>query len=670
MQARSDGRSKNRAPQPWPAGPERARNEKNDGNKNPKNRHFVPIVPCRKIVPNVPGANIQRSLLHRLELAVVELGVKAVSGQKLVVGALLDDLAVLHHQDDVRLADGGQPVGHDEAGAALHHLGEGFLDAHFGAGVDRAGGLVQNQHGGQAEHHPRDAQKLLLALADVAAVLGQDGVVAGGQPLDEAVGVSGFGRRHDLLAGGVGAAVGDVLPHGAGPQPGVLQHHAVAAPQRGAGGLADVGAGHPDAAAVHVIKAHQQVDEGGLAAAGGAHDGHTLAGLDVQAEVLDQGPVGQVAEADVLQRYPAVRLQNGRAGRFGGLVPGVQQGEHPRRAGQSVLQLGHDARYLVERLGVLVGVAQKDAQLADGDAPGRRVERAHQPHAGVDDVVHKAGGGVGQAGKEGGFQAHVRQPLVHLVEGGQALGLVAEGLHHLLSLDHLVDEGGLLAPHRALAVEVAVGVVGDEARHHQAERGDEDHHQRDEHVLPEHEQQGAHNGQHAGEQLGEAHQQPVREGVHVGHHPADDVPGGVAVQVGKGQGLDLVDGVVAQVPRDREGDLVVAHAEHPLGQRGQGHHHQDAGDDAGYPALVHLAGAEHQVDGVAAQQGDIQLGRHAAGRHQQAGRHIKAVRPDISQHPAQGRAALGGGEGLFLVRSAHAGAPPFTSSEGFLNWLS
>ena len=586
------------------------------------------------------------------------------------MGALLHDLAVLHHQDDVRLPDGGQPVGHDEAGAALHHTGKGLLDAHLGAGVDGAGGLVQDQHGGQAEHHPGDAQKLLLALADVAAVFGQDGVVARRQPLDEAVGVGGFGRRHDLLVGGVGFAVGDVLPHGAGPQPGVLQHHAVAAPQGGAGGLADVGAGHPDAAAVHVVKAHQQVDEGGLAAAGGAHDGHPLARLDVQAEMLDQGPVGQVPEGDVLQGDPAVRMQGEGVGGFGRLVLGVQQGKHPGRAGQGVLQLGHHPRYFVEGLGVLVGVAQKDAQLADGDAPGRRVKGAHQPHAGIDDVVDKAGGGVGQAGKEGGFQAHVGQPLVHLVKGGQALGLVAKGLHHLLSFDHLVDQGGLLAADGALAVEVAVGVVGDEPRHHQAEGGDEDHHQRDQHVFPEHEQQGAQNGQQPGEQLGKAHQQAVGKGVHIGHHPADDVSGGVAVQVGQGQGLDLVDGVVAQVPRDREGDLVVADAEHPLGKGGQGRHDQDVEQDARHPCPVHLAGAQHPVDGVAAQQGDIQLGPHAAGGHQQAGRHIKAVGPDVGQHPAQGRPALGGGEGVFPVGFAHAGAPPFTSSDGFLNWLS
>ena len=35
-------------------------------------------------------------------------------------------------------------------------------------------------------------------------------------------------------------------------------------------------------------------------------------------------------------------------------------------------------------------------------------------------------------------------------------------------------------------------------------RGDTDHHQRDGHVLGQHEQQGAQNGQHAREQLGEA----------------------------------------------------------------------------------------------------------------------------------------------------------------------
>ena len=160
--------------------------------------------------------------LHTLELAVVQLGIEAACGQQFVVVALLHDVAVLHHKDHVRLADGGKAVRHNKAGTALHHAGKSFLDTHLGAGINGGGGLVQDQHRRQAEHHAGNAQQLLLALTDVAAVLGDDGVVALGQAADEAVGVGCLGRSHHLVEGGVRLAVGDVLPHGAGSEPGIL----------------------------------------------------------------------------------------------------------------------------------------------------------------------------------------------------------------------------------------------------------------------------------------------------------------------------------------------------------------------------------------------------------------------------------------------------------------
>ncbi len=154
--------------------------------------------------------------LHALELAVVELGVEAALRQQFVVIALLDDAAVLHNEDDVGLADGGQAVGHDEARAALHHPGKGSLDAHFRAGIDGGSCLVQDQHRGQTEHDAGNTEQLLLALTDVAAVLSNDRVVAVGQTADEAVGMGCLGRCKDLLVGGVRLAVGDVLADGAG----------------------------------------------------------------------------------------------------------------------------------------------------------------------------------------------------------------------------------------------------------------------------------------------------------------------------------------------------------------------------------------------------------------------------------------------------------------------
>src|SRR5699024_11218699 len=70
-----------------------------------------------------------------------------------------------------------------------------------------------------------------VSLHDALPIFGDDGVVALRQAHDEAVGVGLPRRGLDLLLGGVGAAVGDVVPDGGGPEPGILKHHAVAGPQ-------------------------------------------------------------------------------------------------------------------------------------------------------------------------------------------------------------------------------------------------------------------------------------------------------------------------------------------------------------------------------------------------------------------------------------------------------
>ena len=239
---------------------------------------------------------------------------------------------------------------------------------------------------------------------------------------------------------------------------------------------------------------------------------------------------------------------------------------------------------------------------------------------------------------------------------------MAKGLYHFLALDHLVDQSGLLTTDGALALEIFVAALGEETCHDEAQRGDTDHHQRDGHVLGQHEQQGAQNGQHAREQLGEAHEQAVGKGVHIGYHPADDVAGGVAVEVGEGQGLDLAHGLVAEVAADGERDAVVADTEQPL-RKGGGHgHHDDLHDDVQDGGKVHAALAQHKVDGIAAEDGDIQLGGHAYGGHYQAAHHKQAVGFDLMQDTAQRGIALFRGQLTFCF-CTHCRASPF------LNWL-
>ena len=103
------------------------------------------------------------------------------------MGALLDDVAVPHHKDEVCVPDGGQAVGDDEAGTAAHQVVHCGLDALFGAGIHAAGGLIQDQDAVVGQDGAGDGEQLLLALADVGSILVQLHLVAAGQGADEVV---------------------------------------------------------------------------------------------------------------------------------------------------------------------------------------------------------------------------------------------------------------------------------------------------------------------------------------------------------------------------------------------------------------------------------------------------------------------------------------------------
>ena len=84
------------------------------------------------------------------------------------LAAALDDAALLQHHDAVCIADGGQAVRNDKAGAAVHQAVHAALHQRFGAGIDGGGGLVQDQHRGIGHGGAGDGQQLALPLREVA----------------------------------------------------------------------------------------------------------------------------------------------------------------------------------------------------------------------------------------------------------------------------------------------------------------------------------------------------------------------------------------------------------------------------------------------------------------------------------------------------------------------
>src|SRR4030081_1733483 len=89
------------------------------------------------------------------ELALVELGVVAASGEERGVVAALDDLAGLDHQDQIGVLDRAQAVCDDDAGASTQQPAERYLDPLLGARVDTARRLVEDQDAGVS---PTDAK--------------------------------------------------------------------------------------------------------------------------------------------------------------------------------------------------------------------------------------------------------------------------------------------------------------------------------------------------------------------------------------------------------------------------------------------------------------------------------------------------------------------------------
>ena len=119
---------------------------------------------------------------RRRELRAVEAEVGAVARQELVVVPCSTMLAVLHHEDDVGAADGRQAVGDHEAGA-VRRAGA-FIASWICTSVRVSTELVASSRmriGRLGEEGAGDREQLLLAGADVVALLVDHRVVAVGQ---------------------------------------------------------------------------------------------------------------------------------------------------------------------------------------------------------------------------------------------------------------------------------------------------------------------------------------------------------------------------------------------------------------------------------------------------------------------------------------------------------
>ena len=111
-------------------------------------------------------------------LGLVELAVEAVLREQLVVRALLDDPAVVEHDDQVGVPHGREAVGDHERRPAHHQLVERVEDHGLGPRVDRRRRLVEDEDRRVLEERAGDADALALAAGELRTPLAELGLVA------------------------------------------------------------------------------------------------------------------------------------------------------------------------------------------------------------------------------------------------------------------------------------------------------------------------------------------------------------------------------------------------------------------------------------------------------------------------------------------------------------
>ena len=91
--------------------------------------------------------------------------------------AAFHDAAGVEHHDLVGAAHGGEAVRDDQHRPVAHQLLDGLLHQPLALGVERAGGLVEDQDGRVAEQRPRDGHPLPLAAGEARPLLAQQALV-------------------------------------------------------------------------------------------------------------------------------------------------------------------------------------------------------------------------------------------------------------------------------------------------------------------------------------------------------------------------------------------------------------------------------------------------------------------------------------------------------------
>ena len=406
-------------------------------------------------------------IFYRLHL--YQLIIAALTCHELLVGAPLDNTALLKDNDKVGMTDGGEAMGHDKSRAAREEGLECLLHKAFAFGIESAGGLVEDEEAGVGEDGAGNREALPLSAAEEGAAVANLSIVALGLLHDEIVGL-GYLRSTDyLLHRGLGHSEGDIVADGVVEEVGLLRDNSDMMAQRRERIGRERLAVDEDLAAAAVVETHEEVGQGALARPRAANKGHHGASGNRKADIVQHLDIGSVAEVDILKLDALFEPFENKA-----LLDRLQSGV--RRA-ELIVENGLET--------IDAGTAFLDLRDGGGELFRRR-NHEHEHH----DVRHKELGGElplapqhhAGAEEQDAYNDTVAQEVAHrrrevdaAQDAGAKAGILAVGLLETtvgeldgcIGLDNFEAHDGLLhergeeRPHLLKSPRAATQPVGD-----------------------------------------------------------------------------------------------------------------------------------------------------------------------------------------------------------------
>ena len=284
--------------------------------------------------------------------------------------ALFDDVAFLHHKDQVSVFNGRKPMSDHEAGSVLCQRIHSLLRHQLRPCIDRAGRFVQDHHWAVFDHGTSNGKELLLPCGNDH-IFSKHGIKAIRKRLDKVIDPTRTAGLFKFFVRNPCFVVNEIFTHGSVKQPGVLQHHAkqlVDVFSCQIGGRNTVNA---DIAADQIKEPHQKVDHCCLTGTCRTDDSDFLPRLDVSRKIFDNDFVRiiRIAEANMVEFDLAMHL-----GQFLGLIAFIrkffllQEVEYPISGGCR-LHLRHTLCQCAERGGKQADKHDKCRDYAKGDLP-------------------------------------------------------------------------------------------------------------------------------------------------------------------------------------------------------------------------------------------------------------------------------------------------------------